>query len=168
MAILGLAGLAACSGAPRDITLHDLRTNSGEPEEFSIVPNKPLLEPDSYNALPAPTPGAANRADPTPKADAVALLGGNPAALTPGAGVPSGDVALVQSASRYGRDPGIRAQLAEEDLAFRKRRSRFTWSIVPEDEYYKAYRRQSLDPYLWLQRYRRAGARTPAAPPPGE
>ena len=81
VAIVAVLGLAACS--ERDITLHDLRTNSGQPEEFSIVPNKPLQTPESYSALPAPTPGGANRTDQTPLKDAVAALGGNPARLDP-------------------------------------------------------------------------------------
>lgn len=165
VAILAVCGLAACGG--RDRTLHDLRSNSGEPEEFSIVPNKPLQQPESFSELPPPTPGGANRSDVTPLSDAVAALGGNPARLDPGAGVPSGDGALVNRASRFGRDPAVRQQLAAEDEDFRKRRSLFTWSIVPTDEYYRAYRGQALDPYDWLQIWRRAGARTPSAPPEG-
>ena len=166
VAILALCGLAACAGRERDIVLHDLRTNSGAPEEFSIVPNKPLQQPESFAALPPPTPGGANRTDQQPLADAVAALGGNPARLDPGTGVPSGDGALVNRASRFGRDPAVRQDLAAADLEFRKRRSLFTWSIVPTDEYNRAYRRQSLDPYDWLARSRQAGARTPSAPPP--
>lgn len=163
--LAALVAIAACSRGERDITLHDLRTNSGEPEEFAIVPGKPLTQPESYAALPAPTPGGTNRADQTPLSDAVATLGGNPARLAVSAGTPGSDSALIARASRHGRDPAIRTELAEADLAFRKRRSLFTWSIVPTDEYYKAYQRQSLDPYRWLELYRGAGAQTPAAPP---
>ncbi len=162
---LALVGLTACSGEGRDITLHDLRTNSGKPEEFSIVPNKPLEQPENYRELPPPTPGGANRTDQTPLKDAVALLGGNPSRLDAGDGVPRGDGAIINQASRFGRDPGIRQELAAEDLAFRKRNSLFTWSLVPQDDYKRAYRRQALDPYAWLERFRRAGARTPSAPP---
>ncbi len=165
VAILALGVLSACSLADRERTLHDLRTNSGEPEEFGILPNKPLEAPESFAELPTPTPGGANRTDQTPKADAVAALGGNPARLAAGDGVGVGDQALVARASRFGRDPQVRAQLAAEDEEFRKRKSLFTFSVLPTDEYYNAYRRQALDPYLWLQRYRAAGARTPTAPP---
>ena len=164
---LALTGLMACGGYERDITLHDLRTNSGKPEEFSIIPGKPLQEPESFAELPAPTPGGTNRTDQTPLKDAVAVLGGNPNRLDAGTGLPAGDTAIVRSASRFGRDPAIRQELASADLEFRKRRSLFTWSIIPTDEYKRAYRRETLDPYLWLEWYRRAGARTPAAPPPG-
>ncbi|MCR8546614.1 DUF3035 domain-containing protein [Salipiger sp. P9] len=165
--MMGLIGLAACSGRERDIRLHELRSNKGTPEEFAIVPNRPLEMPETMAALPAPTPGSANRSDQTPKADAVAALGGNPARVTASGGAPSGDGALINSASRYGRDAGIREQLAAEDLEFRKRKSLFTWKLVPQDEYYDAYRRQWLDTYAVLDAFRRAGVRTPSAPPEG-
>lgn len=162
--ILGLVVLSACGTRERDITLRDLRTNQRTPEEFSILPVKPLEQPADYAALPVPTPGSENRTTPNPQADAVAALGGNPARLTAG-GVPAADSALIASASRFGRDGTIRDQLAEEDLAFRRLRSRFTWSIVPRDEYNNAYRRQALDPYFALDQARRAGLPTPSAPP---
>ncbi|MDU8911338.1 DUF3035 domain-containing protein [Aestuariicoccus sp. MJ-SS9] len=162
--LLSLMGLAACGGRERDITLHDLRTNSREPEEFSIVPSKPLATPESFAELPGPTPGRANRADQTPLSDAVAALGGNPARLRAD-GVPASDGALIQRAGRFGVDGNIREDLAAADLEFRKTRSRFTFSIVPEDDYYRIYRRQAIDPYRQLLRFRRLGVQTPSAPP---
>lgn len=165
VAILALAGVTSCAAIDRDKPLRDLRNNSGKPQEFSIVPNKPLQTPDSYSQLPPPTPGGANRTDQTPKADAVAALGGNPARLAASAGVPAGDTALIRKASRYGRDPEIRQDLAVKDKEFRRSKNIFNWSILPEDDYNRAYRRQTLDPYEWLRLYRRAGARTPTAPP---
>ncbi|MBU2962908.1 DUF3035 domain-containing protein [Citreicella sp. C3M06] len=160
----GVLLLGACSSGERDIRLHRLQANSGKPEEFAIVPNKPLQTPPNFAALPAPVPGGANQADQTPKADAVAALGGNPARLTAD-GSPVSEGALISTASRFGRDPQIRAQLAAEDLDFRKRKSLFSWKIVPTDEYYDAYRSQWLDTYAVLEAFRRAGARTPSAPP---
>ncbi|WP_425071794.1 DUF3035 domain-containing protein [Sagittula sp. S175] len=165
---LGAVALAGCSRTSGGEVkpLHDLRANSGEPEEFAIVPNKPLTMPQSFAELPQPTPGGANRTDQTPKADAVAALGGNPAAVNATTGtIGAGDGAIVQQASRFGRDDNIRGTLASEDAQFRKGKGRFTWSIVPKDNYSAAYKRQKLDPYAWLQRYRSAGARTPSAPP---
>ncbi|KAA8609716.1 hypothetical protein AL036_03025 [Salipiger aestuarii] len=164
--MLGVTGLAACSPGERDIRLHRLKTNSGQPEEFAILPTKPLQTPPNFAELPAPVPGAANRTDPTPKADAVAALGGNPARLAE-TGAPAGDGALIGTASRFGRDPQIRTRLAAEDLAYRKRKSLFSYKIVPQDEYYDAYRSQWLDTYAVLDAFRRAGARTPSAPPQG-
>lgn len=165
---LGAVALSGCSrmtgGEVRP--LHDLRGNTGEPEEFAIVPNKPLTMPQSFAELPSPTPGGANRTDQTPKADAVAALGGNPAATVASPGtVGAGDGAIVNQASRFGRDADIRQTLAAEDSGYRRTKGRFSWSIVPRDNYEAAYKRQKLDPYAWLQRYRSAGARTPSAPP---
>ncbi len=56
--------VAACrAGAIRDAT------KSGDgfhgPDEFAILPTKPLEMPADVAALPPPTPGAANRADPS-------------------------------------------------------------------------------------------------------
>ena len=56
--VMGLVGLAGCSSGERDMRLHYLKTNSGTPEEFAIVPNKPLETPPAMNALPAPFPWA--------------------------------------------------------------------------------------------------------------
>ena len=161
--VLGMGLLAACGRG--DPQLRDLNTNRGEPEEFSIVPNKPLTQPDSYAQLPPPTPGGANRTDQTPEADAVAVLGGDPSRLTRGAGVPASDAALVGAATRYGVNGNIRTDLRQEDVAFRKRRSLFNWQIVQDDKYPRAYRPQRLDADAELERWRRAGARTPSAPP---
>lgn len=166
--LLALAlGLAACG--ERDITLHELRVRGDGPEEFAIVPPKPLQTPESFSELPPPTPGAANRTDPTPEADAVAALGGDPRRISAqGAGAAAGDGALVTYAARKGVQPGIRAQLAAEDLEFRKRASIFTWQLMREDKYYDAYERFAIDPYEVLRRFRRAGVRTPAADPPAD
>ncbi|WP_323766462.1 DUF3035 domain-containing protein [Antarctobacter sp.] len=166
VAIIGMGVLASCAVVDRDKPLRDFRSNNGEPEEFAIVPNKPLVQPQSYSDLPPPTPGASNRTDQTPKADAVAALGGIPARLAVRAeGVPAGDTALIQRASRFGRDPNVRQDLAQTDAKFRRSKSIFNWSIVPQDDYYKAYRRETLDAYRWLNIYRRAGAKTPTPPP---
>jgi hypothetical protein len=161
------AGLSAC-GKNRDIQLHELNTSQDGPEEFGILPVKALETPEDISQLPAPTPGGRNRTDQTPVADAVAALGGNPNRVEPrGEGVSRSDGSLVNYASRKGVTPGIRQKLAAEDLEFRKRQSLFTWSIKKEDKYYDAYRKMAIDPYYVLRLYRNAGARTPAALPPG-
>lgn len=160
-------GLAACG--ERDITLHELGVRGDGPEEFAIVPPKPLQEPESFTALPPPTPGGTNRTDQTPEADAVAALGGDRTRVKPqSTGVSASDGSLVNYASRNGVNTEIRSQLAQEDLEFRRRASIFTWQIMREDRYYDAYRREAIDPYDILRRFRRAGVRTPAADPPGE
>lgn len=168
--ILALVALTAACGAreetgTRDTGLRQLRNPSGPPEEFGIVPNKPLAAPQTYAELPQPTPGGANRTDQTPLKDAVAALGGAPSRVDPQDGIGAGDQALVARASRFGVQPGIRQELAEADQEFREGRSLFNWRLVPEDTYNRAYRGQALDPYLTLYSARRAGALTPSAPP---
>ena len=62
--------------------------------------------------------------------------------------------------------PAIRQTLAAADADFRRRKGRFTqFRIVPVDRYNQAYRGQALDAERTLARWRRAGARTPSAPP---
>ncbi|MHA6346839.1 DUF3035 domain-containing protein [Roseivivax sp. CAU 1761] len=162
---IGCAVLVAGCGEQR---LRDLRTYRGTPEEFAIVPNKPLATPPAMAALPAPTPGGANRADVTPLQDAVAALGGDPRRMA-ATGVPASEAALVAAAGRRGIDAGIRGRLASEDAGFRRRSQVFNWRIVRNDEYNRAYRRQSLDGERVLDGVRRPGSnvRTPSAPPPG-
>ena len=63
--------------------------------------------------------------------------------------------------------PNIRQVLAESDAEFRKRKSRFTnIRIVPVDRYNQAYAQFALNPFKEAERFRRAGIRTPSAPPP--
>lgn len=154
-------GLTACS----DKSLHNLSDPTAGPEEFSILPNKPLEEPKDYAALPAPTPGSANRVDATPKEDAVAALGGKPARLGD-TGVARADSALVASASRYGVPANIRDLTSEEDAAFRKRRGRFTnIRLFKVDNYAAVYKNKTLDSNKTIDAYRRANRKTPSAPP---
>lgn len=155
--------LAACS----DGGLRSLSSDDDGPDEFSIVPSKPLEEPSSYAALPVPTPGGSNRTDLDPSGDAVAALGGSRKALT-STKIPSSDTALVNYTGRKGRSQGIRATLYAEDADFRKRRGRFTSiRIAKTDQYNKVYKNYHLDAYAEQQRWRKGGAVTPAAPPGG-
>lgn len=160
---LALGLLAACSGDGAPQLLNLRQTGSG-PDEFAILPAKPLQAPESYAELPVPTPGAANRTDPTPQADAVAALGGNPAALNPGRGVQ--DAALISHATRYGVASNIRTDLASTDLEYRRQNDgRLLERLFNVNVYFKAYRPYELDQYRELERFRRAGVRTPAVPP---
>lgn len=153
-------GLAAC--ADRDPSLMNLRATQDGPDEFAILPTKPLQEPKNYSDLPAPTPGQANLTDPTPKADAVAALGGN---LGSGK-LRGGEGALVSAASRYGVSSNIREVLAANDLEWRKdNRGRVLERLFNVNVYYRAYEAMHLDQHRELERLRRKGLWTPAAPP---
>ena len=161
VAVIALAGLAGCGGTP---DLVRLSNDSPGPDEFGILPNKPLEQPADFAALPAPTPGGTNRSDQTPLSDAVTALGGRPGGATAGVQGPQ----LIGYASRFGVDGSIRATLAQEDLAFRQRNNgRLLERAFGTNVYFRAYDRLSLDQYAELERLRRAGIRTPAAPPPG-
>ncbi|UFS65993.1 MULTISPECIES: DUF3035 domain-containing protein [Paracoccus] len=156
--------LAACSSDP-----HLMNTSAGRssPDEFSILPTKPLQMPADLNVLPTPTPGGANITDPTPHADAVAALGGNPGQLS-AQGVGVADAALIAHASRLGRDPAIRQTTAQEDLAWRSRHSRRALEVLARTNvYYRAYDPMTLDSWSELERWRPTGVQLPAAPPRG-
>ena len=159
--VVAAIALAGCSG---ERGLRDLRTSTGGPDEFSVVPGAPLVIPETV-ALPVPTPGGSNRTDIDPNANAVVALGGSPARAFAG-GIPASDGALVARALRYGTQADIRAVLAAEDEAFRKRGQLLgVFNLLGGDRYYRTYSRQALDAYSELERFRAAGVATPSAPP---
>ena len=167
LALIAVLAVSACGGrkAPQ---LMNIRSNTSGPDEFTILPAKPLEAPESFVELPAPTPGGSNLTDPSPKADAIAALGGNPARLNrSGEGnIGRGDATLVSHARRFGVTSGIRQTLAAEDLEYRGRhRGRVLERAFNVNVYFKAYRKQALNQYQELLRFRRLGVRTPSAPP---
>jgi hypothetical protein len=161
IATVAILTLAGCSS---DQSLMNVRSTTQGPDEFGVLPTKPLEMPENLAALPPPTPGGANITDPTPQADAIAALGGNPSA--PRGGVPASDGALARYAGRYGVSPDIRGVLAAEDLAFREdNQGRVLEKLFNLNVYYKAYEPYSLDQYAELEKWRARGLRTPSAPP---
>ncbi|MCV2887586.1 DUF3035 domain-containing protein [Ruegeria aquimaris] len=168
LALIMIATAVAVSGCSSK-GLRDIRPQGSGPDEFGVLPVKPLTQPKDYAVLPAPTPGGANLTDPNPLGDAVAALGGKETALVPGQGVPSSDQALITASSRYGVPANTRVALAEEDAAFRKRQGRWTrLRLFPVDRYEQAYRKNALNPFDQTEAFRRAGAATPSAPPEDE
>jgi Protein of unknown function (DUF3035) len=160
--------LSACGNGNDTPSLFNLEQQGNGPDEFAILPPRPLQLPENLAELPAPTPGGANLTDPTPNADAIVALGGNPGAA---GGIPAGDAALVAHAGRLGTTPGIRDRLASEDLEWRRdNQGRVLERLFNVNVYYRAYADQSLDQQRELAFWRSRGARTPSAPPalPGE
>lgn len=154
-----LAAAVAASGCSKNLRELDARRNSAD--EFLVLPGNALEAPADYAALPEPTPGGSNRTDRNPSGEAIAALGGR---ATSGAGVPATDGALVTAASRFGVQNDIRASLAEEDAAFRKRGSILAnIKLFPVDRYAEVYERQTLDPERLARAYRRAGIPVPSA-----
>lgn len=163
LATVMLAGCASRDDEPR---LMNIGSSSRSPDEFSILPTQPLQAPPNFSDLPQPTPGGRNLVDPDPRAEAVAALGGNVSAER-GAGVPAADSALVSHTARHGVQTDIRETLAAEDRQHRQRnRGRLLERVFGVNTYPRAYSDQALDRHGELERWRRAGARTPAAPPP--
>jgi hypothetical protein len=160
IAVAAMLALVACgSGTPE---LMNLRTGDG-PDEFGIVPPKPLAMPESLTDLPEPTPGGTNRTDRDPEGEAAIALGGRPGAA---GGIPSADGALYAHAARFGVESGIRSVLASEDLDWRRdNNGRILERLFNVNVYYRAYREQRLDQQAELQRWRKLGIRTPSAPP---
>jgi hypothetical protein len=133
----------------------------GQPDEFLVLPTRPLEMPPDLAALPPPTPGTTARVAYRPQAEAVQALTGRPAPATADAGPL---VARVGPA-----DPGIRATLASEDVAFRsENRPRLFERWFSRDAGRAAYSGVILDAEAELRRLRAAGVRTPAAPPLAE
>lgn len=154
--------VAGCS----DIGLRNLQAPGDGPDEFSVLPVKPLTQPQDYAVLPAPTPGGSNLTDPTPNADAVVALGGSAAALNPNAAIPSSDAALITASSRYGVPANTRQVVNAEDEAFRTRQARWTrLRLFKIDRYSQVYKRDALNADAQNQAARNAGLETPSAPP---
>ena len=161
LAICALVALTACGRLAGDEEkapkLLNIKPQGRSPDEFTVLPTKPLQLPDDLAALPAPTPGGTNITDPTPEADAVAALGGNPAALDRTA-VPASNAGLVSYAARRGT--------SAEDLEYRRKNDgRLLERVFNVNIYYRAYQPMSLDQYAELERWRAAGVRTVGAPP---
>ena len=164
--MMAVLAVSACSGQDRDIGLRDLRSFSGGPDEFMVLPGKDLQQPADYASLPTPTPGGSNLTDQNPLADGVEALGGRGSALAMTDGIPSSDAALVSHVSRNGVSGDIRQVLAAEDEEFRRFSSRFTkLKLVKVDRYARAYRKFTLNPSVEAKKWRQFGVLTPTSPP---
>ncbi len=162
--LLALCVLASgCSrGTPQ---LMHAQRGQRTPDEFAILPGKPIEIPQDLASLPTPTPGQGNRTDVNPQANAVVALGGNPNSLGTD-GQLGADGALIRQATRYGVSPGIRGELAVADLEYRKKnRGRLLERVLNVPTYYSAYEPQELDQHNTLWFFRDRGRSTSAAPP---
>lgn len=130
------------------------------PDEFMVLPTKPLEMPENLAArpLPPPTTGAANRVDQNPRAEALAGLTGRPTVAT------ASGAALI---ARTGQGaPGIRATLAAEDSVWRsENRGRLLERAFSRDREALIYRDMTLNAGAEFERLRARGVRIPPAPP---
>lgn len=163
MAVLAAVVLAGCGGDEGSRSLTLLGRNDG-PNEFAMVPSKPLQQPEDLTALPEPTPGGVNRADRTPEAEAIAALGGDRGAIAGPS--PSADAALLANASRFGVDPNIRAELAFDHQDYMQQRRGFLRRPTSSpEEYLDAYDFMALDQATMHHLARRVGTRVVGAQP---
>ncbi len=162
--LVGMALLVSACANERGIRVLDSGDNG--PDEFAIIPSKPLAAPETYAELPAPTPGGSNLTDQDPFADVAVALGGRADNPSADGSFPSSDSALVSYAARSGSGAGIREQLAQDDEKIRGNFARFTgWRLANPDRYNEVYRRYHLNAGRELSRWRAAGVKTPTAPP---
>lgn len=164
VALVGaLAGCDNSQGIGRFIA-GEPNADSG-PDEFGIVPTKPLELPDDFAALPEPTPGGRNLTDSRPEKDAVAALGGRPERLD-STRVGAGEAALLAATERNGTAANIRTVLAEEDKEFRKQNGPKLlerWFNV--NTYLKSYDDETLPARRTNELLRRKGVKTPTVSP---
>jgi hypothetical protein len=153
---LGIS-LSACAGGPKK-----------GPDEFSVLPTKPLEYPEDLTSLPTPNATGINRADKRPIEDGVVALGGKADRLNSNT-VSKSEAAFINAAGRLGVSADIRNIVAAEDAEFRKRnKGRVLERWVGSNVYNLRYKSQRLDEYAELLRLRKLGIRTPTAPPKGE
>ena len=163
--MIGLTAMTALSACGDDRGLMNLQSTSDKPDEFAILPTRPLTMPPDLAVLPAPTPGGGNITDPAPMADAVAALGGNPGQLSD-QGIGAADQALVAHAGRAGTDPAIRTSLAQSDADRRTRSGRRPLErLFGTNVYMRTYAPMRMDAHGELDRWQRTGVQTPSAPP---
>ncbi len=143
----GLAGFMRSSGVAQT------------PDEFMVLPTRPLEMPSNLNALPPPTPGRANLVDYRPNAEAVAGLTGRQGP----AGTADGSALVARTGTG---NPQIRGTLAVEDAQYRaENRGRLFERWFSRDKVALTYRNQTLDAPTTFEAMRARGVGVPAPPP---
>jgi hypothetical protein len=130
-----------------------------KPDEFMVLPTRPLEMPQNLAALPPPTPGVPNRVDYRPHAEAIAGLTGAPG--------PAGNAdGAVLVATAGPATPGIRQTLAVEDAEWRAtHRGLLIPRLLSKDRDALTYQPMVLNAPETFVRMRAAGVQVPAAPP---
>lgn len=156
--LLAAAAVAGCTQGRGPAGFLRSAGVAGTPDEFMVLPTKPLEMPENMAALPPPAPGTANRVDYNPRQDAVAGLTGRPALATTNA------TALVARAGPA--DPAVRTALAVEDERWRATHHGLLFErLFTRDRSALVYRPMVLDAPAELERLRRLGVEVPPPPP---
>lgn len=147
IAFFALVSLIACSK----------NSNSKGPDEFLVIPTKPLIMPDNYSNIPLPILGMINRVQYEPRKDILRAFGGNPN-LSASKKIKSNEIALLRVTTRRGVDQNIRKKLQTEDLALRKSHPlKVLERIAGKSNKSIAYKGSVLDIELELKRLRKLG-----------
>ncbi len=158
-----IASLSACSrdGSARN-ALAGLRQSAIAPDEFLVVPQKPLETPSNLSTLPTPAPGQANRVTIDFEQNLLQALGGRGA----GSGrVTSSEAAFIKAArGSVGVTENIRDVLRAEDLAFREAHKGQIERLARQREAASVYDVMLLDPLAEVRRLRSLGIKAPTVP----
>lgn len=129
------------------------------PDEFMVLPTKPLEMPQNLASLPPPTPGRPNLVDYRPRTEVIAGLTGRPG--------PRGTANAPAVVARAGPiDPQIRTTLAVENVEYRRNnRGLLLERLFSRDDEALIYRDMTLDTAAEYQRLRASGVQVPPAPP---
>lgn len=156
-----LVGAVIVSGCQNNNLASRLREAGvgGSPDEFLVLPTRPLEIPQDLASLPAPKLGSTNRVDYQPKQAAVAALTGGPATALTASGAAL--VASVPPAS-----PEIRTVLAQEDVTYRQNnKGLFFQRMFTKDKEALTYSAELLNAPTEYFNLQDAGVRTyPATP----
>jgi hypothetical protein len=156
--VIAPLALAACGDGGIAGTLRSSGVTS-TPDEFLVLPTRPLEMPENFTALPSPTPGAVNRVDIQPHVEAIAGLTGAPGP----AGNADGTVLVAEAGPRQ---PGVRQALAIEDVEWRNtHHGLLIPRLIAKDKDTVTYQPMILDSAAEFLRLRAAGIEQPPAPP---
>ena len=156
--------LSACnqnSGNGRPLL--NLRQSAIAPDEFLVVPQKPLETPGDVTSLPTPVPGAKARVMIDFEDNLLRALGGQPGNSRT---IPASDAALISAArAGSGATANIRDIMRAEDQAFREARSGRIDRLAKKRKAVTIYDPMLLDPVAESARMQAQGVKTPAVPP---
>lgn len=153
--------LASCGEDKIAGTLQEASLANGAPDEFLVLPQKPLEIPEDLSVLPTPDPTAGSRVEIDPHAGAKRALGG-----TGGGYKASGaDNTVLAAARSRPISPNIRQELRAEDAKKRARPGGFIgffdlFRVTPREQ--TIYNDEKLDARDELIKRRAQGVRTPS------
>jgi len=156
-----LSGCGVNNGNGRPLL--NLRQSAIAPDEFLVVPQKPLETPADLSRLPAPDPGADALVMIDFEDNLLRALGGRP---NSSGAVPASDSAFVGAArAGAGTTPNIRALVRAEDQAFRDARAGRIERLAKNRKAVTVYDPMLLDPVVEAARMQALGVKIPAVPP---